>query len=190
LLIFIEMTEKKKRKKIEEFIKIPEGIGVNLDGNILKLNKDGKEIEKKLPYIPEIKENKLVFYAEKPNKIDKKMIKTSIAHINNMIKGLEEGYEYKLKICSVHFPMNVSVQNNKVIIKNFLGESVPREAKIVEGVEVKINGEEIVVKSHDKEKAGQTAANIEQATKIKNRDRRIFQDGIFITKKEKGRKEK
>jgi large subunit ribosomal protein L6 len=105
------------------------------------------------------------------------------SHLNNLIKGVLNSYTYTLKICSGHFPMNVSVSNNKVIIKNFFAEKIPREAKILPNVEVKINGDIVTVKSVDKDLAGQTAGNIEQACRIVNRDRRVFMDGIYITHK-------
>jgi large subunit ribosomal protein L6 len=70
-----------------------------------------------------------------------------------------------------------------LLIKNFLGESVPRKMAIKPNVEVKIEGEEIIVSSPDKEAAGQVAGDIEQLTRIKKRDIRIFQDGCYITHK-------
>ena len=81
--------------------------------------------------------------------------------------------------------MNVAVNNGVLTIKNFLGESVPRTLKIKDGSDVKVDGQIITVNSTDIEKAGQTAASIEQLTRITNRDRRIFQDGIFIIEKSK-----
>ena len=72
---------------------------------------------------------------------------------------------------------------NEIVIKNFLGEKVPRVLKIKEGAKVKIDGEIVLVESCDKEIAGQVAADIEKLTVIKNRDNRIFQDGIHIINK-------
>ena len=100
-----------------------------------------------------------------------------------MFKGLDEKFVYKLQSCNVHFPMTLKVEKNKLIISNFLGEKTPRHAEILSGVDVEIKGQNITISSHDKESAGHTAANFEKATKIKNRDRRIFQDGIFIVEK-------
>jgi len=88
-----------------------------------------------------------------------------------------------MEICNIHFPMNVKVEGNRMIIKTFLGEQVDRTAKILPNVNVDIKGNKITITSHDKEAAGQTAANIETATKVKGRDRRIFQDGIFLTER-------
>ena len=41
----------------------------------------------------------------------------------------------------------------------------------------------ITVRSSDKEIGGQMAADIERITKVIKKDRRVFQDGIFITNK-------
>ena len=79
--------------------------------------------------------------------------------------------------------MNVSLEKEKLIIKNFLGEKTPRTAKIPKGVELDINRDLITIKSVDKELAGQAAANLESATKITKRDRRVFQDGLYIINK-------
>ena len=79
--------------------------------------------------------------------------------------------------------MSVNVEGNKLKIKNFLGEKIPREASILDNVKVQVKGNEILVDGYDLEKTGQTASNIEQSTRITNRDRRVFQDGIYIVKK-------
>lgn len=174
------------RKKISETVQVPEGIQVSAKDGIVKMKKNSDELEKKFECPMKIDGQKIMISMESPTKKDKRIIKTSAALLKNMINGLEEKYVYKLQICAVHFPMNVSLQGNLMIIKNFLGEVKDRKAKIIPGVEVKIAGEIVTVTSSDKEKAGQTAANIESATKIRNRDRRVFQDGIFITEKQKG----
>lgn len=176
------------RKKIREEIEIPEGMNVEIADGKIKISKGGEEVEKKLNYPVDKKDNKIVLKHDNPSKKQKKNIMTMVAHINNLISGLQEKYEYKLKICSVHFPITVDVEKEKLLIKNFQGEKIPREAKILPNVEVDVKDDIITVKSSDKEKAGQTAANIETATIIRGKDRRIFQDGIFITKKEKGRR--
>lgn len=69
------------------------------------------------------------------------------------------------------------------MINNFLGEKQPRVARILEGVTVKIGNDEVILTGIDKEKVGNTAANIERATRITKRDPRVFQDGIYITER-------
>ena len=103
--------------------------------------------------------------------------------IRNMIEGVKEGFRYKLKIVYSHFPISVKVQGDKVIIENFLGEKAPRIAKIVGNTKVRVEKQDIIVEGPDIEEVGQTAANIEQATKIKGFDRRVFVDGIYIYEK-------
>ena len=122
-------------------------------------------------------------YCEFPRKQEKALIGTWASHINNMIKGVTEGFEYHLKLVYSHFPVKISVKGDTFVIENFLGEKKPRSAKILDGVKVQIEKDIVKVSSIDKEKAGQTAANIEKATRIKGYDTRVFQDGIYIIKK-------
>jgi large subunit ribosomal protein L6 len=174
------------KKDLERIIEIPEGITVTVNGTSVAVSGNGKKNSRsfeigKVNLV--VLENKLVISAKSASKRESKMMGTMEAHIINMIKGLSEEFIYELEVCNVHFPMNVKVEENQIVIKSFLGEKTQRISKILPAANVKINGSKITVTSHDIEAAGQTAANLEKATKPSGRDRRIFQDGIFITSK-------
>lgn len=179
------MSTKEKLKLIEE-IEFPENVGVELDNGILKFFGPAGNNERKFndpKIIIKKDQGKLILTSKQSNRNSKRTLKTFKAHINNIIKGLTKHYIYKLKICSGHFPMSVSVSANKVVIKNFFAEKIPREARILKDVDVKINSDIVTVTGPDKEAVGQTAANIEQACRITNKDRRVFMDGIYIISK-------
>ncbi len=174
------------KEEIRKEMELPEGVNATLNVNMLTVKGKKGEDHRRFIYPGlkvEVVGNKVVMGFNNATKREKKVIGTYEAHINNMIKGVMEPFVYKLKICSGHFPMNVSVSGKKVIVKNFLGEKNPRESNLIEGADVKINGTEILVTSCSKEKAGQTAARIEKLCAIKNKDIRIFQDGIYIIEK-------
>ncbi len=174
------------RKEIFQEIEIPEGVNVEIEGKtVIAEGKNGKNLRTfKLGKIKlSKKDNKIIIGHEQSTKTEKKMINSITAHIKNMIKGSQNKFEYQLKICSSHFPISVSLKDNKIIIGNFLGEKIARSAKILEGVDANIEGNLITITSSNKELAGQTAANLETATKIKKRDLRVFQDGIFMISK-------
>lgn len=176
------------KQNIHEEIEFPEGYDFEINGSEIAIKYKDMKIKKKfnLKNIQEKKQgNTLILESKQASKKELKMIKTVAAHVKNMIKGLKEKYVYKLEIAYLHFPITLEVQKDKniILIKNFLGEKTPRIAYIVPGAEVNIEKNKITVESHEKEIASQTAANIETATKIKNRDRRKFQDGIFIVEK-------
>lgn len=177
----------KMNKELKIEFNLPEGASVDLNNGLLKVKKGDVEISRKInPRLEHnIEGNKLTISSVKKSKREKKIFGTSTAHVNNMIKGLDEKFVYKLQIANVHFPMTADIdkKTNEVVIKNFLGEKVDRRIKILNGVDVKIDKQNITVESSDIEKAGQTAANLEKGTRVRNRDRRIFQDGIFITEK-------
>lgn len=130
-----------------------------------------------------VEEGKVVVEALKGTRREKTVIGSYESHIKNMVQGVCEPFEYKLKICSGHFPMNVTLNGRDLTVKNFIGESVPRKVTLLEGTKVKVSGTDITVVSCNKELAGQNAAKIEQVCSITNKDRRIFQDGIYITEK-------
>lgn len=174
------------KKDLSQKIKIPEGVEINLDGNLVTAKGPEGKIKREFNFSDfEVKkeEGMLIISRKKATKNDKKQMNTSAAHIKNMIRGAQKKFEYKLKVCFHHFPVSLEVKNNEAIIKNFLGEKIPRKAPIPDGVDVKIHGQEITITSADKELAGRAAANFEMATRISKRDRRVFQDGIFMTNK-------
>jgi large subunit ribosomal protein L6 len=180
-LIAIKMD--KERKSITENIEIPDGISISVNNGVVsvkgKHGENSKNLSNKSVSI-KVQDGKVVILAKKASKREKKVIGTFKAHIKNLIKAAGKGVIYKLKICSGHFPMNVSTEKNEFIIKNFLGEKIPRKIKIEEGVAVKVDGDIITVTSSNKELAGQFAASIEQLTRRTKYDTRIFMDGIWI----------
>lgn len=176
------------KQDIVKEVTIPQGVEAELNDSVLivKGPKGAISREFRQPKVEVRKEgDKITVSSKKATRRERKMIGTTAAHIRNMIKGVVEGFEYKLQVCSVHFPITVQVDkpSNSVIIKNFLGETHERRAKILEGVEVKVEKDIIIVTSAGKEAAGQTALNIENVTRVRARDRRIFQDGIFMIEK-------
>ena len=173
-------------EKVRE-VMVPEGVTVTVNGATLTAKGQKGQIAREFRY-PGItikaEGPKVLVQTEKENKQTKATVGTFASHIQNMVKGVSEGYEYHMKIVYAHFPIQVKVEGkNKVSIGNFLGERKARSASIVGNTRVSVQGAEVTVSGASKEEVGQTAANIEQACRIRKRDPRVFQDGIYITMK-------
>ncbi len=180
------MSSEKVKKEFVERIKVPEEVAVEVSPTSVKITGKKGTVEKIYPYknlVITFENAEIILTSIRSTQREYKLIKTYTAHFKNMIKGVQEGYTYKLKICSSHFPMKVKLSGKVLKIENFLGEHNPRTVTIKDGADVKIDGVNIIVESYDKELAGQVAADIEQSTRLTNKDRRIFQDGIFLTEK-------
>ena len=176
------------KKEIIERLSIPEGVEVEINKHDIIVKFQGKEIRRSFSnrnITVTKKDNEIILESKKATKRELKNIGTSKAHIKNMFKGMKENFVYQLEAAYVHFPMTVEIDkaNKIVIIKNFLGEKKPRICEIIPDANVSINKNIITVESHNKETAGQMSANLEKATKVRNKDLRKFQDGIYITKK-------
>ena len=167
---------------MKEQIKIPEGITATIENNLLTIKGEKGELSRVFSH-PKINikvaGNVIEISSKDIRRKEKALVGTFIAHIKNMVKGLTEGFEYKMKTVFSHFPIKTSVDGNEFVIQNFLGERSARRAKILEGVIVEVKDDDVTVQGIDKERVGQTVANIERATKVKKRDIRVFQDGVY-----------
>jgi large subunit ribosomal protein L6 len=111
------------------------------------------------------------------------LLHTWEAHVRNLAGGVTRGVEAKMKVVAAHFPMKVAVKDNSLLIENFLGEKYPRTATLVAGVDAKVDGDFVVLSGVDIEQVGQSTANVERATRIRDYDPRVFQDGIYIVER-------
>ena len=172
---------------VKEQVKVPEKVQVTLDSSgMVKVKGPKGEISRKL-YNPKIRiaqKGKDFFVScETMRAKERALVGTYAAHMRNMIQGVTEGFEYKMKIVYAHFPIKASVKGDTFVVENFLGEKCPRKTSILGKTKVTVKGDQVILNGSDIEEVGQTAANIERATKIRGFDPRIFQDGIYITEK-------
>lgn len=177
---------KDENTNIETF-KIPAGVTATLNNGIINFKGAKGEVSKSFdhPLIDiTIENNEINFSSVKEGKVSKKILQTFMAHAKNLCKGVSKGHTYVMKICSGHFPMNVSYKNNMLEIKNFIGEAVPRTIVIKPGVELKLEASIITLTGIDKELTSQVAASIEKLTRRNGFDKRRFQDGIYIIEKD------
>jgi large subunit ribosomal protein L6 len=179
-----------KLDHIKHVVVLSEGVGASIsDGNVT-LSKDGKSISREFIHSRvsvSMNDGNVEVFCDLPRRKEKALAGTWGAHLRNMNKGLSEGFEYRLKAVYSHFPMTLKVEGSVLTINNLFGERVPRRAELPwtpADVTVKVeNKTEVVVTGVDKEKVGQTSANIERACRIRGRDRRVFQDGVYIVDK-------
>ena len=178
-----------KLDRIEHIVTIPEGVTASIseDGVVTIAGPKGSLSREFVSTRIDLLQdgNGLLVRSDLPRRKEKALAGTWNAHLNNMVKGVTDGFTYTLKALYSHFPMTLAVKGNQFVVNNYFGERVPRRSDILSGVEVKISNKvEITVSGIDKENVGQTAANIERSTTVKNRDRRVFQDGIYLIHKE------
>jgi large subunit ribosomal protein L6 len=167
-------------------VTIPDGVKVHLDGTQLRVTGPKGQISRNVRF-PQVvitcDGKELVISTESRRKENVAIVGTYQAHAKNMIRGVSEGFEYHMKVVFSHFPIQLKTQGNRLEINNFLGEKKARYARIEEGVKIKIANDEVVLNGIDRELVGTTAANIEHATHIRDRDPRVFQDGVYIVQR-------
>ncbi|MFB6092197.1 MAG: 50S ribosomal protein L6 [Haloquadratum sp.] len=133
-----------------------------------------------------VEDDAVVITADEDDAKTNATVGTFESHVSNMIHGVTEGWEYKMEVFYAHFPMQVTVDGDEIVIENFLGEKSERRTPIRGDTEVQVDGEEVVLTGPSKEDVGQTAADIEQLTRVTDKDTRVFQDGVYITQKPQG----
>jgi large subunit ribosomal protein L6 len=171
---------------IEEKVDIPQGVKVAMKGSELSVSGKAGQLKRAFedPRVKvRVEAEQVSVSCEYPKVKDKALVGTFASHIQNMIDGVQGGFEYHMKVVYSHFPMKTTVKGDKFVIENFLGEKSPRHANIIGHTKIVVKGAEVVVSGIELEQVSQTAANIERACKIKGYDPRVFQDGIYIIEK-------
>jgi len=175
--------------EVARTIQIPEDVEVTLEGRKVTVKGAKGTLTRDFSYAPvliEIDGKTVRIRAEWPRKKESSLVGTIFSHVQNMITGVRKGFTYKLKIVFSHFPISVKVKDKTILIENFTGERSARKARLVGNAQVKIQSEDIIVQGVNLEDVSQTAANIEQATKVKRKDPRVFLDGIYVYERSEG----
>ena len=175
--------------EISKTIQVPDNVDVSLEGKKVNVKGAKGSLMRDFTFAPiaiEGEGKNIRIWAKWPRKKEAALVGTITSHIQNMITGVTKGYSYKLKIVFSHFPISVKLQGKSVLIENFTGERRARSIKIIGDVKVKIEPDDIIVEGSNLEHVSQTAANIEQATRVRNKDPRVFLDGIYVYEKNEG----
>ncbi|NKE35569.1 50S ribosomal protein L6 [Natronococcus sp. JC468] len=167
-------------------LEIPENVSVEVDH--LDVTVDGPEgaVTRRLWYpdvTVEAEDDQMVIESTAEDAKTNATVGTFESHLKNAFHGVTEGWEYKMEVFYSHFPMQVRVEGDDVVIENFLGEKAPRRTTIHGETDVSVDDERLVLSGPNKEDVGQTAADIEQLTRVSGKDTRVFQDGVYITEK-------
>lgn len=178
--------------QISKTVHVPDDVNVTLEGKKITVKGPKGIITRDFSFASvgiELHDKSIYIWTEWPRKKEASLVGTIYSHIQNMITGVRNGFTYKLKIVFSHFPISVKVKDKIVLIENFTGERNPRKAKIIGDVQVIVKGEDVIVQGINLEDVSQTAANIEQATKVKRKDPRVFLDGLYIYERGEGMRE-
>jgi len=167
-------------------LQIPEAVDAEMDH--LELTVEGPEgsVARRLWY-PDVsvtvEDGEVVIHSEADDAETMSTLGTFESHVQNMFHGVTEGWEYEMEVFYSHFPMQVTVEGDEVVIENFLGETAPRRTEVHGDTDVEVDEEQVTLRGPDVEAVGQTAADIEQLTRVTDKDVRVFQDGVYITNK-------
>ena len=170
-------------------IQVPNDVKVELKGNMLHvqgpLGKTHKNF-KKIPVLIEINNNKILLKKTGERKKHLAILNTAKSLIQTLCLGVVDGFTIKMKIVYSHFPITVKIENKNVLIENFQGERAPRISMIKGNTTVVVKGDDVIITGPVLTDVSQTAANIQLKSKVKNKDHRVFLDGIYKYYKSKG----
>jgi large subunit ribosomal protein L6 len=175
----------------ERVVEIPDNVTVEIANRKVKVAGPKGTLEEDLSHLPcimEVEKGRVRVTSSWPRKADIAKAGTAAARIRNIVKGVESGFTFKMKVVHAHFPVTLKVNDKerKLLIENFTGEKTPRIARIVGDSKVKAAGDEVIIQGISLQDVSQTAANIEQCTKIKEKDQRVFLDGIYLFERKEG----
>lgn len=170
-------------------VELPEKVSAKIEKEVLEVSGPKGKVSKdfsKIPVSVSIESKKILLKPFNTRKKDIAVRNTSRSLVTSMVDGVLQGYTYKLKVIYSHFPISVKVKEGKIFVENFLGERSPRVVKVLGDCKVTVQEEDLIIQGPSLEDVAQTSANVELGTNIKEKDHRVFLDGLYIYVKEKG----
>ena len=179
-------------KQLEKFsteVEIPENVKVSFKSSMLAvegpLGKTYKNF-RKIRVDIKINDDMVLLKAQGTRNANYAIMNTARSIIRNLLEGVIDGYTIKMKVVFSHFPINIKINGKQVLIENFQGERAPRVTKIWGETKVVPKGDDVIITGHVLTDVSQTAAEIENKSRVKNKDHRVFLDGIYKFEKKKG----
>ena len=180
---------------IDDELEIPKDVDFKIDNKVVTIKGKKGSVTKDFGHAKLLdltfdpKDRMFRIHAEFPRRNSIALASTIKNIVINMIDGAQKEYTYKMKIVYSHFPITVvppAKGSDLILIKNFIGERAPRKTHSIGEVKIVADKEEVVVSGCDKEFVGQTCANIQKRCSIKKKDKRTFQDGVYVYQKSLG----
>jgi large subunit ribosomal protein L6 len=175
--------------EVSRTLRIPEGVEVSVNDRVVTVKGPKGTLTRDFSNAPvtiKLRGDEISIETNWPRKKEASIVGTIYSHIKNMMTGTLKGFTYKVKVIFAHFPVTVNVKGDNVFIENFTGERSARVAKIKGDTKVTVKGEDVIIQGISLEGVAQTAANMEQATKVRRKDPRIFLDGLFVFERAEG----
>lgn len=173
-------------------VTIPDGVKVSVKNSVVKVTGERGSLTRSFAHaklqIEMIGKKKIKVQKWFGNRAELAVVRTICSHIENMIKGVTKGFQYKMRSVYAHFPINVIISPDmkEVEIRNFLGEKALRKVQMLPGVTCvnsKAQKDELILESNDVEAVSRCCALIQQSTTVKRKDIRKFLDGIYVSEK-------
>ncbi|KAL9127489.1 MAG: hypothetical protein Q9217_003645 [Psora testacea] len=180
----------------EEALSIPDNVKVHIKSRIVtvegprgKLVKDMSHLSVCFSHPTKSTINIELHHGARKNVATLRTVKTII---NNLVIGVTKGYKYKMRYVYAHFPINVNIEKNSetglydVEIRNFIGEKIVRRVTMLPGVDVetsKSQKDELQLTGNSLENVSQSAADIQQICRVRNKDIRKFLDGLYVSER-------
>ncbi|KAL4968962.1 60S ribosomal protein uL6 [Aspergillus stella-maris] len=180
----------------EETLPIPDNVKVHIRSRIVTVEGPRGKLTKDLSHIAVTfgRPSKEVISIEMHHGSRKGVatLRTVRTIINNLIIGVTKGFKYKMRYVYAHFPINVNIEKNAetgqfdVEIRNFLGEKYVRRVVCQPGVDIQTSPnvkDELQLSGNSLEAVSQSAADIQQICRVRNKDIRKFLDGLYVSEK-------
>ena len=173
----------------ETTIPIPDKVKIILTKKMLyvegPLGKTRKDF-KRIPVVLSVDDKSVLLKSLGTRKRDYAIFNTAQSIIKSLIEGVQKGYTFKMKIVYAHFPITIKIKDRNILVENFQGERAPRISKIRGDTKVVTKGDDVVLTGPVLTDVSQTSASLQQNTKVKNKDHRVFLDGIYLFEKSNG----